>query len=77
MSKMVFWVLDVGQGSGNFIQVFDDSDKLVGSVLIDIGSKKSKKAAAAPRSRPSPGCSATPPRSTWSCCRTATATTST
>ncbi|MFF1342979.1 hypothetical protein ACFVYT_34775 [Streptomyces sp. NPDC058290] len=48
MSKMVFWVLDVGQGSGNFIQVFDDSDKLVGSVLIDIGSKKSKKAAGGP-----------------------------
>lgn len=48
MSKMVFWVLDVGQGSGNFIQVFDDSDKLVGSVLIDLGSERMKQAAGFP-----------------------------
>ncbi|MFI1645696.1 hypothetical protein ACH4XT_01935 [Streptomyces avidinii] len=48
MSKLVFWVLDVGQGSGNFIQVFDDSDKLVGSVLIDLGSERNKATAGFP-----------------------------
>ncbi|MFK0258316.1 hypothetical protein [Streptomyces sp. NPDC090445] len=42
MSKLVFWVLDVGQGSGNFLQVFDDKDKLVGSVLLDLGSERKK-----------------------------------
>ncbi|WP_405436485.1 hypothetical protein OG373_06090 [Streptomyces avidinii] len=48
MSKLVFWVLDVGQGSGNFVQLFDDSDKLIGSLLFDLGSEGKKSEAGFP-----------------------------
>ena len=34
-----FQVLDVGQGTGNFIEIFDASDKLINTVLVDFGSE--------------------------------------
>lgn len=45
VSSLVFWVLDVGQGTGNFLQTFDDHDNLVGSALIDLGSSRERQTA--------------------------------
>ncbi|MBE9499742.1 hypothetical protein IHE61_20910 [Streptomyces sp. GKU 257-1] len=39
MSRMELYVLDVGQGAGNFIQIFDEQGNLLGSVLVDFGYK--------------------------------------
>src|SRR5689334_1409073 len=42
---MRFQVLDVGQGSGNFIEYWDDDEDLIATVLIDLGSEYAKEEA--------------------------------
>lgn len=37
-AKMRYVVLDVGQGTGQFIELYDSDDKLINTVLIDLGS---------------------------------------
>jgi beta-lactamase superfamily II metal-dependent hydrolase len=48
MGKMRFVVLDVGQGSGNFIEIFDNAGKLIHAMLIDLGSEGWKNIAGGP-----------------------------
>ncbi len=48
MSWMRFVVLDVGQGSANFVERYDDADRLTHAALIDVGSEKLKRAAGVP-----------------------------
>jgi len=45
---MVFVVLDVGQGTGNFVELCDDAGKIVNTMLIDLGSEGWKKIAGGP-----------------------------
>lgn len=39
MTDVRFEVLDVGQGSGNFIEIYDDDENIIGSILIDLGTE--------------------------------------
>lgn len=45
---LLFRVLDVGQGSGNFIEIYDTKGKLSNTILIDLGSEKAKDTAGGP-----------------------------
>lgn len=45
---IMFTVLDVGQGSGNFIEMYDRNDKLIATALLDLGSERAKKEAGGP-----------------------------
>jgi hypothetical protein len=42
MPYLVFRVLDVGQGSANFIELHDDNDRITNTFLIDLGTEKYK-----------------------------------
>ena len=48
MSRMRFVVLDVGQGSANFVERYDDGDNLTAAALIDVGSEQWKRLAGGP-----------------------------
>jgi len=48
VAKMVFVVLDVGQGTGNFVELRDDADQIVSAMLIDLGSEGWKRIAGGP-----------------------------
>ncbi|MEU5692270.1 hypothetical protein [Actinosynnema sp. NPDC020468] len=48
MKRMTFRVLDVGQGSGNFVQVVDDAGDPLCSVLVDLGSTQNRDEAGVP-----------------------------
>jgi beta-lactamase superfamily II metal-dependent hydrolase len=45
---MVFVVLDVGQGTGNFVEFLDDGGQTVSTMLIDLGSEGWKRIAGGP-----------------------------
>jgi beta-lactamase superfamily II metal-dependent hydrolase len=48
--RIVFWVFDVGQGTGNYIELYknDDDEAPIHTILIDIGSESQGEAAADP-----------------------------
>jgi beta-lactamase superfamily II metal-dependent hydrolase len=48
MSWMRFVVLDVGQGSANVVERYDDMDRLTSAALIDVGSEQWKRLAGGP-----------------------------
>jgi beta-lactamase superfamily II metal-dependent hydrolase len=48
MAFMRFVVLDVGQGTGNFVEIYDDGGSLVNAMLIDLGSEGWKRIAGKP-----------------------------
>jgi hypothetical protein len=48
VAQIKFQVLDVGQGSGNFVEIWDDKGKLIQTILIDLGSDHSMQTAGVP-----------------------------
>jgi hypothetical protein len=46
-AKVQCQVLDVGQGSGNFIEIYDSGAKLTSTILIDLGSELERETAGA------------------------------
>ena len=50
-NNIKFHVLDVGQGTGNFIETYSSTKVLTKTILIDLGSERAKKTAGVPSAK--------------------------